>query len=122
MEFWRKIQIACGVCAVVSVALSVVAYYQPALINVAVWVWNITLWYFLFICPLPIIERNRRSHQYATAIPLAVPPAIVVPFIIRFRGEEAFTFGVGLLLYTVLYTIIALLVAGWLKTKEKKTK
>lgn len=122
MEFWRKIQIACGVCAVVSVALSAVAYYQPALINVAVWVWNITLWYFLFICPLPIIERNRRSHQYATAIPLAVPPAIVVPLIIRFRGEEAFTFGVGLLLYTVLYTIIALLVAGWLKTKEKKTK
>ncbi len=122
MEFWRKIQIACGACAVVSVALSAVAYYQPALTNVAVWAWNITLWYFLFICPLPIIERNRRSHQYVATIPLALPIAIVVPLITRFREAEMFTFGVGLLLYTVLYTLVALVVAWWLKTKEKKTK
>ena len=122
MNAWRKIQIANGACAVVAVALSVVAYYQPALMNATVWAWSITLWFFLFIGPLPIIERNKKRHQYATAIPLVVPLAIAVALITRFREAEIFTFGVGLLIYTTIYTIVALMVAWWLKTKEKKTK
>ena len=122
MDAWKKIQIANGACAVVAVALSVAAYYQPALVDAAVLAWSITLWFFLFIGPLPIIERNKRQHPYATAIPLAVPLAIVVALITRFREEEMFTFGVGLLLYIAIYNIVALIVAWWLKTKEKKTK
>ena len=119
MDAWRKIQIANGACAVVAVALSVAAYYQPALVDAAVWAWSITLWFFLFIGPLPIIERNKQRYKYVSTIPAVLTLAIIVPIITRYREVEMFTFGLGVLIYTTIYTIVASLVVAWLKIKEK---
>ena len=68
MEIWRKIQIANVVLAIVAVILSVAAFYQPNCIYAAMWIWSVSLWVFMFLVPMPIIERNKKNNPIALAL------------------------------------------------------
>ena len=122
MEIWRKIQIANVVLALVSVVLTVVAFGQPSFATAAMWVWSITLWVFMFLVPMPVIERNKKDNQIALALVflLSVAFAVAVNTWLGDYYPETDSFSRGVLIYTVVYTVFALLFAAWLKIKEKK--
>ena len=124
MEIWRKIQIANVVLAVVAVALSVAAFYQPNCIYAAMWIWSVSLWVFMFLVPMPIIERNKKNNPIALALVffLAVTFAVAVNTWLKDYCTETDGFSRGVLIYSASYTIFALLFAAWLKIKEKQKK
>ena len=68
MEIWRKFQIAACVCAAVAVALTVATLNLHNLVYWTMWAWTITLWFLLFLWPMPVIERNKKNHQIAMAL------------------------------------------------------
>ena len=122
MEIWRKIQIANVVLALVAVVLTVVAFGQPSFATAAMWAWSITLWVFMFLVPMPVIERNKKDNQIALALVFLVIVAFAVA-VNTWLGDyypEIDSFSRGVLIYSVAYTICALLFAAWLKMKEKK--
>ena len=122
MEIWRKIQIANVVLALVAVVLTVVAFGQPSFVNAAMWAWSITLWVFMFLVPMPVIERNKKDNQIALALVFFVTVAFAVAINTWLKDycPETDGFSRGVLIYSVVYTICALLFAAWLKMKEKK--
>ena len=123
MEIWRKIQIANVVLAVVAVALTVVAFNQPSFVNAAMWAWSLTLWVFMFLVPIPVIERNKAKNRFANGIMTSLAILAAVSVFIWFRDDKGRdSFGSGMLIYSVVYTIFALLFAAWLKIKEKRNK
>ena len=123
MEIWRKIQIANVVLAVVAVALSVASIYQPNLAGVAMWAWSFTLMVFMFLVPMPIIERNKRNNRIGLVVAflLAVLLAVLTNTWVSQYPETA-GFSRSFLVYMAAYTIVALLFAAWLKIKEKRNK
>ena len=124
MEIWRKIQITNVVFAVVAITLSFTAIYIPNLAYWAMWVWCFTLWTFMFLVPMPIIERNKKSNQVALALSflLSVMLAVEVNTWLQESYPATHGFSRGMLVYSASYTILALLLATWLKFKEKKNK
>lgn len=122
MEIWRKIQIANVILAVVAIALSVVAIYVPSVVYWAMWAWSFTLWIFMFLVPMPVIERNKKSNQLALALAFlfSVMLAVTVNTWLQTSCPATHGFSRGVLVYSVAYTIVALLFAAWLKIKEKK--
>ena len=117
MEIWRKMQIANVVLALVAVALTVAGFATAAM-----WAWSITLWVFMFLVPMPVIERNKKDNQIALALVFLLSVAFAAA-INTWLGDyypEIDSFSRGILIYSVAYTICALLFAAWLKIKEKK--
>ena len=122
MEIWRKIQIATGVFVVVAVVLTVTAFYLPSVVYWAMWAWSLTLWFLMFLGPMPVIERNKRNNQVALALffLLAVLGAVSINTWLQVECPATHGFSRGVLVYSVAYLIVALVFAGWLKLKEKK--
>ena len=123
MEIWRKIQIANVIFAVVAVALSVIAIYIPDFVYWAMWAWSFTLMVFMFLVPMPIIERNKRNNRIGLVVAflLAVQLAVLTNTLVSQYPETA-GFSRSFLVYVAAYTIVALLFAAWLKIKEKRNK
>ena len=117
MEIWRKMQIANVVLALVAVALTVAGFATAAM-----WAWSITLWVFMFLVPMPVIERNKKDNQIALALVffLSVAFAAAINTWLGDYYPEIDSFSRGILIYSVAYTICALLFVAWLKIKEKK--
>ena len=124
MEIWRKMQITAGAFAAVAVALSVAAFYLPGIVYWAMWAWTITLWFVLFLGPMPVIERNKKDNQIALALFFlaAVFGAVSINTWLQELWPATHGFSRGVLVYSVVYLIVALVFAGWLKLKEKKNK
>ena len=124
MEIWRKIQIAAGVFAMVAVALTIATLNFPNLVYWAMWAWTIVLWLMLFLGPMPVVERNRKNHQIAMALffLLAVLVAVSTNTWLQGQWPAAHGFSRGVLVYSTVYYVVALVFAAWLKLKEKKNK
>lgn len=122
MEIWRKIQITNGVVALVALALSVAAFYLPNCICWAKWAWTLALWLFMFLVPMPVIERNKRSNQGMLALSFFVAVCVAVTANIWLQELYPATHGFSrsMLVYSAAYTVVALLFAAWLKVKEQK--
>ena len=117
-------QITAGAFAAVAVALSVAAFYLPGVVYCAMWAWTITLWFVLFLGPMPVIERNKKDNQIALALFFlaAVFGAVSINTWLQELWPATHGFSRGVLVYSVVYLIVALVFAGWLKLKEKKNK
>ena len=124
MEIWRKMQITAGVFATVAVALTVATLNFPNLVYWAMWAWTIVLWFLLFLGPMPVIERNKKSNQVAMALSFLLAVLVAVSVNTWLQGEYPATHGFsrGMLVYSATYFVVALLFAGWLKLKDKKNK
>ena len=121
MEIWRKIKIVNVVFAVIAVVLTVMAFNQPALSSAAMWAWCITLWLFLFLVPMPVLERNKRRYKYLHgAITFVAIFAAIFAFNWFRDNMDVRSFSAGMLIYSVVYTIVALIFAGWYKILENK--
>ena len=122
MEIWRKFKISEVVITAAAVALSITALYFANLIYWAMWAWTIAVWLFLFLVPMPIIERNKKEHKvsYAVAYFLGILLAIIVGMKAGEYLPEYKSFTFLTLTYSVVYAIVMLGYAGWLKLKEKK--
>ena len=122
MDIWRKLQIANAVLAVVAVVLSVAALYATNVVYWAMWAWSLALWMFLFLGPMPIIERNKREHPVVLALSFLV--AVLVAVSINTWLQELCSathgFSRGVLVYSVAYVVLALVLAGWLKLKKNR--
>lgn len=121
MEIWRKLQIANVVFAVVAIVLSVVAFNAHNVDCWAMWAWSITLCTFMFLVPMPVIERNKKGNTIAYALTffLAVVLAATINTWLKDYPTESL-FSRSMLVYIVAYTVLALLLAAWLKIKEKR--
>ena len=121
MEIWRKLQIANVVLTVVAIVLSVAALSFPNVVYWAMWAWSLALWMFLFLGPMPAIERNKREHPVAIALSFLV--AVLVAVSINTWLQElcpaTHGFSRGVLVYSAAYVVVALALAGWLKLKKK---
>ena len=116
MEIWRKIQIANIFLALVAVVLTVAGFATAAM-----WAWTITLWVFMFLVPMPVIERNKAKNRFANGVMTFLAILAAISVFIWFRDNKGVdSFSSGVLIYTVVYTVFALLFAAWLKIKEKK--
>ena len=124
MEIWRKIQIANIFLALVAVVLTVVAFGQPSFVNAAMWAWSLTLWVFMFLVPMPVIERNKRDNQIALALFFlaAVFGAMSINTWLQIEWPATHGFSRGVMVYSAFYLAVAYVFAGWLKMKEKKNK
>ena len=122
MEIWRKFKISEVVITAAAVALSITALYFANLIYWAMWAWTIAVWLFLFLVPMPIIERNKKEHKvsYAVAYFLGILLAIIVGMKAGEYLPEYKSFTFLTLTYSVVYAIVMLGYAGWLKLKEKR--
>ncbi len=121
MGIRRRSQIANVVLAVVAVVLSVAALYATNVVYWAMWAWSLSLWMFLFLGPMPMIERNKREHPVAMAFSflVAVLLAVSINTWLQEQCPETHGFSRGVLVYTVAYVVVALVLAGWLKLKNK---
>ena len=118
MEIWRKIQIANVVLALVAVVLTVAGFATAAM-----WAWSITLWVFMFLVPMPVIERNKAKNRFANGVMTFLAILAAISVFIWFRDNKGIdSFSSGILIYSVVYTLFALLFAAWLKIKEKRNK
>ncbi len=124
MDIWRKIQIAAVVLTVIAIVLTIVAVYYPSAVYWAMWAWTVTLWFVLFLGPMPVIERNKKDNQIALALFFlaAVFGAVSINTWLQELWPATHGFSRGVLVYSVVYLIVALVFAGWLKLKEKKNK
>ena len=124
MEIWRKIQIAAGVFATVAVALTVATLNFPNLVYWTMWAWTIVLWLMLFLGPMPVVERNKKNHQIALALFFLLAVLVAVSVNTWMQGQWPATHGFsrGVLVYSAVYYVVALVFAAWLKLKEKKNK
>lgn len=77
---------------------------------------------FMFLVPMPVIERNKRNNQLALAVAflLSVLLAVTVNTWLQTSYPATHGFSRGVLVYSAAYTILALLLAAWLKIKEKR--
>ena len=122
MEIWRKFKISAVVVTAAAVALSTTALYFANLIYWAMWAWIIAVWLFLFLVPMPIIERNKKEYKvsYVVAYFLGILLAIIVGMKAGEYLPEYKSFTFLTLTYSVVYAIVMLGYAGWLKLKEKR--
>lgn len=122
MEIWKKFKISAGIVTAIAVALSIATLYFVDFIHWAMWAWIIAVWLFLFLVPMPIIERNKKKHKvsYAVAYFLGILLAIIVGMKAGDYLPEYKSFTFLTLTYSAVYAIVMLGYAGWLKLKEKK--
>ena len=122
MEIWRKIQIATAVFAVVAVAMTVATVYFPNIVYLAMWMWTFTLWQIQFLVPMPVIERNKNDNKilYSLSFFVSVCLAVDVNTLLQEQCPATHGFSRGVLVYSLAYLVVSLLLAGWLKIKEKK--
>ena len=122
MEIWRKLQIANVVLTVVAIVLSVAALSFPNVVYWAMWAWSLALWMFLFLGPMPVIERNKREHSVAMALSFLVSVLVAVSINTWLQEQYPATHGFsrGVLVYAVAYVVVALVLAGWLKLKKNR--
>ena len=121
MEIWRKFKISAVVVTAAAVALSITALNFANLIYWAMWAWSLALWMFLFLGPMPAIERNKREHPVAIALSFLVSVLVAVSINTWLQEQYPATHGFsrGVLVYSVAYVVVALVLAGWLKLKKK---
>ena len=122
MEIWRKIQISAGALAVVAVAMTVATVYFPNIVYWAMWVWTFTLWQIQFLVPMPVIERNKNDNKilYSLSFFVSVCLAVDANTLLQEQCPATHGFSRGVLVYSLAYLVVSLLLAGWLKIKEKK--
>ena len=122
MEVWRKIQIATAVFAVVAVAMTVATVYFPNIVYLAMWMWTFTLWQIQFLVPMPVIERNKNDNKilYSLSFFVSVFLAVDANTLLQEQCPATHGFSRGVLVYSLAYLVVSLLLAGWLKIKEKK--
>ena len=103
--------------------MTVATVYFPNVVYWAMWAWSITLWLVLFLGPMPVIERNKAKNRFANGVMTFLAILAAISVFIWFRDNKGVdSFSSGVLIYTVVYTVFALLFAAWLKMKEKKNK
>ena len=124
MDIWRKIQIAAVVLTVIAIALTIVAVYYPSAVYCAMWAWSIALWSIMFLGPMPVINRNRSKSKIARELMFFVAVFIAISIYIWLKDvyPETHGFSQGVLVYSVVYLIVGLAFAVWLKLKEKKNR
>ena len=122
MEIWRKIQISAGALAVVAVAMTVATVYFPNIVYLAMWMWTFTLWQIQFLVPMPVIERNKNDNKilYSLSFFVSVFLAVDANTLLQEQYPATDGFSRGVLVYSLAYLVVSLLLAGWLKIKEKK--
>ena len=122
MEIWRKIQISAGALAVVAVAMTVATVYFPNIVYWAMWMWTFTLWQIQFLVPMPVIERNKNDNKilYSLSFFVSVFLAVDANTLLQEQYPATDGFSRGVLVYSLAYLVVSLLLAGWLKIKEKK--
>ncbi|MBR2007439.1 MAG: hypothetical protein IKA01_05640 [Alistipes sp.] len=122
MDIWRIFQIVAGVFAAVATALTVVAFYFPATVYLAMWMWTCTLWQIQFLVPMPVIERNKNDNKilYSLSFFVSVFLAVDANTLLQEKYPATDGFSRGVLVYSLAYLVVSLLLAGWLKIKEKK--
>ena len=124
MDIWRKIQIAAVVLTVIAIVLTIVAVYYPSAVYCAMWAWSIALWSIMFLGPMPVINRNRSKSKFARELMFFVAVFIAISIYIWLKDvyPETHGFSQGVLVYSVVYLIVGLAFAAWLKLKEKKNR
>jgi len=122
MEIWRKIQISAGALAVVAVAMTVATVYFPNIVYWAMWMWTFTLWQIQFLVPMPVIERNKNDNKilYSLSFFVSVCLAVDANTLLQEQCPTTRGFSRGVLVYSLAYLVVSLLLAGWLKIKEKR--
>ena len=122
MDIWRIFQIVAGVFAAVATTLTVVAFYFPATVYLAMWMWTFTLWQIQFLVPMPVIERNKNDNKilYSLSFFVSVCLAVDANTLLQEQYPATHGFSRGVLVYSLAYLVVSLLMAGWLKIKEKK--
>ena len=122
MEIWRIFQIVAGVFAAVATALTVTAFYCPAVVYCAMWMWTFTLWQIQFLVPMPVIERNKKDNKilYSLTFFVSVFLAVDANMLLQEQYPATHGFSRGVLVYSLAYLVVSLLLAGWLKLKENK--
>lgn len=122
MEIWKIFQIVAGVFAAVATALTVTAFYCPAVVYWAMWMWTFTIWQIQFLVPMPVIERNKKDNKilYSLSFFVAVFFAVDVNTLLQEQYPATHGFSRGVLIYSLAYLVVSLLLAGWFKIKEKK--
>jgi hypothetical protein len=122
MDIWRIFQIVAGVFAAVATALTIVAFYFPATVYLAMWMWTFTLWQIQFLVPMPVIERNKNDNKilYSLSFFVSVFLAVDANTLLQEQCPATHGFSRGVLVYSLAYLVVSLLLAGWLKIKEKK--
>ena len=108
--------------AAVAVVLSVAAFYLPGVVYWAMWAWTVTLWFVLFLGPMPVIERNKNDNKilYSLSFFVSVFLAVDANTLLQEQCPATHGFSRGVLVYSLAYLVVSLLLAGWLKIKEKK--
>lgn len=121
---WKKLKIANGALAVVAVALSVVAFYVPNLVYVAMWAWTFALWMFVELVATPIINANRQKYNLLANSLFFITISLAVFANIWLGDHYPATdgFSRGILVYAISYVVVAFVIAGCVKLKERKTK
>ncbi|MBP3318286.1 MAG: hypothetical protein J6L01_07360 [Alistipes sp.] len=124
MDIWRKIQIAAVVLTVIAIVLTIVAVYYPSAVYCAMWAWSIALWSIMFLGPMPVINRNRSKSKIARELMFFVAVFIAISIYIWLKDvyPETHGFSQGVLVYSVVYLIVGLAFAAWLKLEEKKNR
>ena len=122
MDIWRIFQIVAGIFAAVATALTVVAFYLPATVYLAMWMWTFTLWQIQFLVSMPVIERNKNDNKilYSLSFFVSVYLAVDANTLLQEQYPATHGFSRGVLVYSLAYLVVSLLLAGWLKIKEKK--
>ena len=122
MDIWRIFQIVAGIFAAVATALTVVAFYFPATVYLVMWMWTFTLWQIQFLVPMPVIERNKNDNKilYSLSFFVSVFLAVDVNTLLQEKYPATHGFSSGMLVYSLAYLVVSLLLAGWLKIKEKR--
>ncbi len=122
MDIWRIFQIVAGIFATVATALTVVAFYFPATVYLAMWMWTFTLWQIQFLVSMPVIERNKNDNKilYSLSFFVSVCLAVDANTLLQEQYPATHGFSRGVLVYSLAYLVVSLLLAGWLKIKEKK--
>ncbi len=124
MRNWGKIQIANLVLAVMAIVLSVAAFYLPNCIYWAMWAWTFTLWMFVDIVTIPVINANRQKYNLLanSLFFITISLAVITNIWLGDNYPATDGFSRDILVYAISYAVVAFVIAGWLKLKERKTK
>ena len=124
MDMWRKMKIANGALAVVAVALSVVAFYVPNMVYVAMWAWTFTLWMLVELVATPVINANRQKYNLLAGSLFFITISLAVFANIWLGDNYPATdgFSRGILVYAISYAVVAFVIAGLVELKERKVK
>jgi hypothetical protein len=83
---------------------------------------DFTLWQIQFLVPMPVIERNKNDNKilYSLSFFVSVFLAVDANTLLQEQCPATHGFSRGVLVYSLAYLVVSLLLAGWLKIKEKR--